>query len=415
MPLFLIALAWVADLKVNPLEKENPEAYRDSEEKQILFQTIQIESNEKRAALQTRMIALEGLRRRNNALRRGKIPGSFRWFWEKALDASEVIAGVSAQLKPLYSAQVEEMKRELEVLRKEKQEYRSHLERTYETQMIRFQQSFQSFMDHTLAEIRTDMSEQTEHYRQALGQQYDQDITAFTGTITNRLETALSEVKMTIREDVSALKETYHEALAAAQKSAKSSSVIKMTPELEMVVNRYPIVSSWLSRPERSVTLQDIISGTGHTPHLIHRRAKEGAFRRTRREGYYRLDSVITWLQTAPLPSRQEDGKETGKEETISPKQETNQHSNTDEIGIISPANATAYGSDIKAPSEKKVPLEDNASSQKDRDKLTITLEALRKNPGTTDEELMVMLGLKRPGSARFWKVKAQSYFQQSA
>lgn len=128
MPLFLIALAWVADLKVNPLEREDPVLYQQNENKQILFQTIQIESNEKRAALQTRMIALEGLRRRNNALRRGKIPGSFRWFWEKALDASEVISGVSTQLKPLFSSQIEEMKRELEVLRKEKEEYRSHLE-----------------------------------------------------------------------------------------------------------------------------------------------------------------------------------------------------------------------------------------------------------------------------------------------
>ena len=40
-------------------------------------------------------------------------------------------------------------------------------------------------------------------------------------------------------------------------------------------------------------------------------------------------------------------------------------------------------------------------------DKLQMTIEALRNNPRITDEELAEYLALKRPASARFWRLKA--------
>src|SRR6202165_3165307 len=40
-------------------------------------------------------------------------------------------------------------------------------------------------------------------------------------------------------------------------------------------------------------------------------------------------------------------------------------------------------------------------------DKLQMTIEALKANPHITDEELAEYLSLKRPASARFWRLKA--------
>ncbi len=40
-------------------------------------------------------------------------------------------------------------------------------------------------------------------------------------------------------------------------------------------------------------------------------------------------------------------------------------------------------------------------------DKLQMTIEALRSNPDMTDEALAEFLSLKRPASARFWRLKA--------
>ena len=62
------------------------------------------------------------------------------------------------------------------------------------------------------------------------------------------------------------------------------------------------IVASWLSGSARSVSLQEIIKGTGHSPQRVHKAAKDGTFKKTRREGYYKVSSVIQWLKTAPLP-----------------------------------------------------------------------------------------------------------------
>lgn len=89
-----------------------------------------------------------------------------------------------------------------------------------------------------------------------------------------------------------------------------------MTIEAE---KHYPIVSSWLSRKERSVTIEEVIQGTGHSPQMVHKRAKDGTFRKTRREGHYTLSSVITWLSSAPLPKTKEREKEpiTGEMEAV--------------------------------------------------------------------------------------------------
>jgi hypothetical protein len=42
---------------------------------------------------------------------------------------------------------------------------------------------------------------------------------------------------------------------------------------------------------------------------MVRRREKDGVFKKTRREGYYRTDSVIAWLMTAPLPASNERNK----------------------------------------------------------------------------------------------------------
>lgn len=47
------------------------------------------------------------------------------------------------------------------------------------------------------------------------------------------------------------------------------------------------------------------------------------------------------------------------------------------------------------------------ALSEANPDKLQMTIEALKANPRITDEELAEFLALKRPASARFWRLKA--------
>ncbi len=48
-----------------------------------------------------------------------------------------------------------------------------------------------------------------------------------------------------------------------------------------------------------------------------------------------------------------------------------------------------------------------------EQDKLQIVVEALRKNPNLTNEEIAKLLGLQRAASAIFWKVKAKQILQK--
>lgn len=48
-------------------------------------------------------------------------------------------------------------------------------------------------------------------------------------------------------------------------------------------------------------------------------------------------------------------------------------------------------------------------------DKLALTLELMRTNAACTDGDLAQVLGLKKPASARFWRLKAQAMLEQEA
>ncbi|MBO0791824.1 MAG: hypothetical protein J2P36_12875, partial [Ktedonobacteraceae bacterium] len=78
MPFFLVALAWVSDLKGNPLETMDVREYEALEQKQADFLRVQVEQREQRAALQTRLIAVEQMERQNKQLRKKKLPKTFR-------------------------------------------------------------------------------------------------------------------------------------------------------------------------------------------------------------------------------------------------------------------------------------------------------------------------------------------------
>ncbi|MBO0793712.1 MAG: hypothetical protein J2P36_22550, partial [Ktedonobacteraceae bacterium] len=104
MPFFLVALAWASDLKGNPLETMDLQEYEALERKQANFLRVQVEQRELRAALETRLIAIEQMERQNKRLRRKKLPKTFRWFWEKPADLEAVIATVAMQLKTMFDA-----------------------------------------------------------------------------------------------------------------------------------------------------------------------------------------------------------------------------------------------------------------------------------------------------------------------
>jgi hypothetical protein len=163
----------------------------------------------------------------NKQLRKGNLPKSFRWFWEKSIDIDSVVAGVTAQMKVMYEPQIEELKRHLE----EVQNQSHHL---------------------IFAERNTEQSEPN----------------------TNIFEVGKTD--------------------------GQSTGIIAFNAELVEVVKRYPrIASEWLAKNQKSTSLEEVMRITGHSKRRLNRAPLQ---RSPRNKELIRVNSVIEWLKTAPLP-----------------------------------------------------------------------------------------------------------------
>jgi hypothetical protein len=153
--------------------------------------------------------------------------------------------------------------------------------------------------------------------------------------------------------------------------------------EYKDVLANYPLIAeAWLEKSIKSVSVEEIIEVTGHSRQRVVYHAKR-AFARTKNPDRYTLASVLKWLRTAPLPTA---GK-TGEIPAVSPS--SNGHART------------------------TMPLHARENTNDDEtDKLAITLAAMREKPGMTDEELAERLGMLRPASARFWRLKATTMLE---
>lgn len=287
MPLFLIALAWVADLKVNPIESMDINQYKANEEKHLDFLEIQIDNREEQAKLDQRMIVVESLERRNKQLRKGKAPRSFRWPWEPKIDVGYIVSNVADNMKIYYEERIAEAvdnyQQKIEEMQRLSNEKQAELE---------------AHIQGLLGRVQQGILQENEVYRRALAQQYDQDLSLLQGRVNETLSALQTTGNAAVNTDEMSAVNLGN----GKEKAEPIEEIIELDEETKAVIARYPIVVSWLSRSPSSVSLPEIVSGTKHTHQRVNRAAREGAFQGTRREGYYRLKSVINWLKTAPLP-----------------------------------------------------------------------------------------------------------------
>ena len=87
------------------------------------------------------------------------------------------------------------------------------------------------------------------------------------------------------------------------------------------------------------------------------------------------------------------------------------------EIGALYLKNPAITPEEVKAQIRCSLPTAKThlARAAEHVDKLQVTMEWLSKQPQMTDEELADHLGLKRPASARFWRLKAMEMVRENA
>jgi hypothetical protein len=127
---------------------------------------------------------------------------------------------------------------------------------------------------------------------EALAQQNEDLSTQLSQLITEGQSTDIPTDNLADNEDATSTKAPYSEAFLS---------------DVQDVLIDYPIVERWLSTGQRSATIEEIIEVTHHTRKMVMNRINDHTITRTRRTGFYRIDSVIRWLKTAPLPKSNHD------------------------------------------------------------------------------------------------------------
>jgi hypothetical protein len=228
-PLFVILMSIAAEMIVNvrPLDSLNEEEYEADEKKRIRLLQIRNDYLQRQADEELRALSIRATMYANKQLRRGQLPKSFRWFWEKPIDIDAVIAGITAQMKAMYEPQIEELNRRLEDLQNQSQSL-------------------------IFAERNPEENEPS-------------------GTV-----------------------------FEVGKMDGQSTGIIAFNAELVEVVKRYPkIASEWLAKNQKSTTLEEVMRITGHSKRRLNRAPLQ---RSPLNKDLIRINSVIEWLKTAPMP-----------------------------------------------------------------------------------------------------------------
>lgn len=111
-PLFVILMSVAAEMIINvrPLDSLNAEEYEADEKKRIQLLQIRNDYLQHQADEELRTLTIRAKMAANKRLGSGKLPKSFRWFWEKPVDIEAIIAGVATQMAETQNAAITELK-----------------------------------------------------------------------------------------------------------------------------------------------------------------------------------------------------------------------------------------------------------------------------------------------------------------
>lgn len=264
-PLFVILMSIAAEMIVNvrPLDSLNEEEYEADEKKRIRLLQIRNDYLQRQADEELRALSIRATMHANKQLRKGQLPKSFRWFWEKPIDIDAVIAGITAQMKAIYEPQIEELSRRLEYIQNQSQSL--------------------IFAERNVEE--------------------------------NESSSTVFEV---------------------GKMDGQSTGIIAFNAELVEVVKRYPkIASEWLAKNQKSTTLEEVMRITGHSKRRLNRAPLQ---RSPRNKDLIRINSVIEWLKTAPMPENPDTFVSVIDLVDVNEQQEQNDHFNG-HVDVTMPGN----------------------------------------------------------------------------
>jgi hypothetical protein len=276
-PLFVIMMSIAAEMIINvrPLEQLDEEEYEADEKKRLKIMQIRNTYLQMQADEELRALSIRAQMRLQRQLRKGSLPGSFRWPWEAPANTKGLTSIVATHLKTQYEPKLQELQQKIESMQREKESKVEELQKS---------------IDYRQREKETELQE----LQQSVGG----------GQTLSQRESVFSPFSQLMGETVRS---------KSVEDIGQTSGEIQINAALFEVTKRYPrVASEWLTRNRKTATLEEIMEVTGHSKRRLNRAVLR---RSSRNPDLVLLSSVIEWLKTAPLPTLpQNDGQNNHKE-----------------------------------------------------------------------------------------------------
>jgi len=262
-PLFVIMMSLAAEMIINirPLESLDADEYEADEKKRLQILSIRNTYLQKQADEELRAFTIRAQMRTNKQLRRGTMPKSFRWFWEKPIEIDAVITGVTTQLKGVYEQESMALKTQLK-------------EALY-----------------------------LQHQPEQTAPNKDGDKVVIDDQNTGDKEAVSSDSAAAYNRGIPPSIDAVIPPPIPAIPSASDLMAHNFDQETMEVLNDYPSVYfTWIVKGLKSVSLDEIAEVTGHSKRRLVRHVGKAIIRTPKNPNLYLVSSVIKWLKTAPLP-----------------------------------------------------------------------------------------------------------------
>jgi hypothetical protein len=304
-PIMIVFLAFSRDTEI---EIDDAEAYRKQQQKRVDFLVVR---REILASITHELEQIELLKKREFFLKsifftKKKIAHAVEMITAKVIDQvhteiktlkaevqqKEQSIATQAQTIQTLSQKMEQMAATCEAQCHQVADQMGQLAHFREELQVSFEQMTSQFQQHS--------SQQNEGYHSSFSTQYDQDILQIKQLLSDRIDSTFAGMNQQINDRIDQGFSQIKELIPPTYTSTYPADPIDSHEALDQVLHDYPIVLQWQSTAVKTVSIEDIVKGTGLSPQRVRKAEKDGVFSGTRREGYYRIGSVIAWLKTVP-------------------------------------------------------------------------------------------------------------------
>ncbi len=239
----------------------------------------------------------------------------------------------------------------VQTLSSEAKELAAFYEAQYKNMLARVEQiapfceQLQSSFERIVGQLQQDNAWQKEQYSTSLMARYEQDIPLLKQQLSEHIDGTIALLNEQVSDRIERGFAQVKTQSSHANSDGYASDNSDAYGDVKKLAIDYPIVLQWQAGSVKTVSIEEIIRGTGLSAQRVRKAEKEGAFAGTKREGFYRVGSVMRWLESVPLPQK--------KSRIAKPISEELPEQNTEEMQPIDSRSVEEGMADVSGISER--------------------------------------------------------------